>query len=103
MQINPIPAATTLMSLTNHTAAKLDNDTLASAKSNPNLNMSPAQINRTYEISKDPPVTVLKYTNTTTKEVELQIPSATSLQIYKETQRFMAQQAERENKVNIIV
>jgi phosphoserine aminotransferase len=53
------------------------------------LGQSPAQINRTIEISKDPPATVLKYTNEATKQVEFQVPSETALRVYKEIRDYL--------------
>lgn len=102
MQLNLIPNVSNATAMVNHVAAKIE-PAASTVKSAPNLSMSPAQINRTFEISKDPPVTILKYTNTVTKEIELQVPSETSIQIYKETQKFIADQAKRAGTVNIIV
>ena len=53
------------------------------------LAASPAQLNRSYEVQQDPPVTVLKFINPSTKEVELQIPSAVSIKLYQEMQTYM--------------
>lgn len=102
MKLNLIPNIPNSTALVNHVAAKIE-PAASAVKAAPNLSMSPNQINRTYEISRDPPMTVLKYTNTVTKEVELQIPSETSIQIYKETQKFIAEQAKRADTVSIIV
>lgn len=53
-----------------------------------------AQIDRTFELSKDPPTTILKFTDARTKEVVLQIPSAESIKAYKDIQRYLKQQDE---------
>jgi hypothetical protein len=103
MQLNQIPTAPNAAALVNHIINKLSPATLAVEKVSPDINRSPAQINRTYEMSKDPPVTVMKYTNSVTHEVELQIPSEASLQIYKDVQRFIKQQQEQSAIVNIQV
>jgi hypothetical protein len=103
MQLNLIPAAANATTVVNQVAAKMEPATSSAQKVAPNLSMSPAQINRTFEISKDPPVTILKYTNAVTKEVEMQIPSEASIQIYKETQRFIAEQTKQQNTVNVAV
>lgn len=100
MQLNLIPAASNATAAINKVAAKIEPKIEQAA---PNLSRSPAQINRSFEISKDPPVTILKYTNTLTKEVEMQIPSEASIQIYKETQRFIAEQARRQGGINISI
>lgn len=103
MQINPIPAAATITSLINQVTSKLDPQAYKAAIS-PNLSMSPAQINRSYEMSKDPPVTVMKYTNSVTHEVELQVPSEASIRMYRDIERFMAQHSGKPDPtVNIIV
>lgn len=102
MKLNLIPDAPNSITAINQVAQKIE-PLASTVKEAPNLSMSPAQINRTYEISKDPPVTVLKYTNTTTKEVELQIPSQVSLEVYKATQEFIKQQEEKKNFVSIKV
>lgn len=103
MQLNLIQGATNAMALINQITSKYDAEVAQSAKASPNLSVSPAQVNRSYEISKDPPITVLKYTNAVTKQVELQIPSEMSIQIYKETQRFIALQEPLTKKINIAV
>lgn len=58
----------------------------------PVLNQPAAQLNRAYEISKDPPGTVLKFTDPTTKEVVLQLPSEASINVYKSTQAYLEKQ-----------
>ena len=101
MKINPTNAATTTEAI-KRTVEKLE----VPANKNPKLNMSPAAVNRTYEMSKDPAVTVLKFTNSVTHEVELQVPSEASLRIYKDMQKFMDQHAPapaKTDSVNIIV
>lgn len=95
MKINPTQSGNALEAI-RKTVDKLD---VVASKGNPNFNQSPAQINRSVEISKDPPVTVLKFTNEQTKQVELQIPSEVQLRIYKDTQRFLQQQ----QKPNILI
>lgn len=103
MQINPIPAAATITSLVNQITSKLDPRAYKAATS-PNLSMSPAQINRSYEMSKDPPVTILKYTNSVTHEIELQVPSEESIRLYRDMGRFIAQHSSKpDSTVNIIV
>ena len=102
MQLNLLPNAPSAIAMVNHVAAKIET-VAAAVKDTPNLSMSPNQINRIYEFSKDPPITVLKFTNSVTHEVELQIPSEASIKIYKETQKFIADQAKRIESVNIIV
>ena len=102
MQLNQVPAAYNAMTLVNNIINKLSPATNAVEKVSPDLNRSPAQINRTYEMSKDPPVTVMKYTNSVTNEVELQVPSEASLQMYKDMQRFI-QQHKQAAVVNIQV
>ncbi len=102
MNINPIPAAATITSLINQITNKLDPKAYK-AMTAPNLNMSPAQINRSYEMSKDPPVTVMKYTNTVTHEVELQVPSEASMRLYRDMERYISQHSAKADSVNIIV
>ena len=98
MKLNPTQSATPLEAI-RKTVDKIE---VKAGEAAVNLNMSPAQINRTVEISKDPPVTVLKFTNEQTKQVELQIPSEVQLRIYKDTQRFLAEQQKKEEPVIMI-
>ena len=95
MKLNPTQSTTAIEAI-RKTVDKIE---IQAAKINPNLNMSPAQINRSVEISKDPPVTVLKFTNEQTKQIELQIPSEVQLRIYKDTQRFLAEQQKKEEPI----
>ena len=74
-----------------------------SVKVTPDPGMSASQINRSIEISKDPPATVLKYTNMVTKQIELQIPSEVSLKLYRLNQAFIESQQQIQNSVNIKV
>lgn len=99
MKLNPTQSTTAVEAI-RKTVEKLD---VQAAKVNPNLNMSPAQINRTVEISRDPPMTVLKFTNEQTKQVELQIPSEVQIRIYKDTQRFLAEQQERQQEPQVTI
>lgn len=95
MKLNPTQSGTPLEAI-RKTEVKLE---VQAVHGNPDFNKSPAQINRSVEISKDPPVTILKFTNEQTKQVELQIPSELQLRIYKDTQRFLEQQ----EKPNILI
>ena len=109
MEINQIPTSTPQPSnaALNRATSKVEQNIVQTVnKINPMVDRSPAQINRSYEMSKDPPITILKYTNTLTKNVELQIPSETSMQIYRATQQYIEAQKKRdwpEQTVNIQV
>lgn len=64
----------------------------------------PAQLNKTYEISKDPPATVLKFTDPETKQVIMQVPNEASIRAYQGIQAFLKKQTENgEPPVKIIV
>ena len=69
----------------------------------PNLNQSSSQINRSYEMIKEPAVTVLKFTDASTKEVILQIPTEQSIKTYQEVEKFIAQQSANKGGTNIVV
>lgn len=69
----------------------------------PILNQPASQLNRTFEISKDPPTTVLKYTNELTKQVELQIPSEVSLRVYKSNLEFIKRTEDSKHTISIKV
>lgn len=60
--------------------------------SRPAVEQTTQKLDKTYAIEKDPPTTVLRFTDSKTKEVVLQIPSQVSINTYKDVQRFIEQQ-----------
>ena len=60
----------------------------------PALIQPPAQLNRSYEISNDPPTTVMKFTDPETKQVIMQVPNEASIRAYQGIQEFLKKQDE---------
>ena len=46
-------------------------------------------VSKKYEISSDPQLTILKFSDERTKEVVMQIPSEVSIKIYKQVNEFL--------------
>lgn len=87
MELNPIGTTINSSNTVTQIMRKMETKDTGIA-SVPSVDQIPNQVNKTVEISKDPPTTVLKYTNELTKQVELQIPSEVSLRLYKANEDF---------------
>lgn len=99
-QMNPTQSSTAIEAV-RKIADKVEPTT--AVRPHADFNQSPSQINRSYEMIKDPPGTVLKFTDATTKEVILQVPSEQSIKTYKAVQEFIAQHDKPKPTTNITV
>lgn len=50
------------------------------------------ELQRSFEVQSEPPLTVLKFTNPETKEIEMQVPSEAQIKTYQNMQDYLKKQ-----------